>query len=117
MPGRELNVGKGASSTETCHAREREHPGCHDATRLAALGRFQTACGITSALRRSQSWIPAFAGMTRGCIVGRDSCFAAAPSDPFPIYRIKRNRMNIRPQFLGVDFGTSNSTVGVADRA
>ena len=25
--------------------------------------------------------------------------------------------MNIRPQFLGVDFGTSNSTVGVADRA
>src|ERR1700722_2063352 len=55
--------------------------------------------------------------MTRGCIVGRDSCFAAAPSDPFPIYRIKRNRMNIRPQFLGVDFGTSNSTVGVADPA
>src|SRR3984957_10971457 len=55
--------------------------------------------------------------MTRGCIVGRDSCFAAAPSDPFPIYRIKRNRMNIRPQFLGVDFGTSNSTVGVGDRA
>ena len=25
--------------------------------------------------------------------------------------------MNIIPQFLGVDFGTSNSTVGVADRA
>jgi hypothetical protein len=29
-----------ASTTETCHAREREHPGCHDATSLAALRRF-----------------------------------------------------------------------------
>ena len=49
-----------------CHAREREHPEYHDATRLA-LRRFRRLPGLRR--RRfvvSHGRIPAFAGMTHG---------------------------------------------------
>ena len=46
-----------------CHAREREHPEYHDATRLAfaAFGGFRL-----TPLFVVPGWIPAFAGMTHG---------------------------------------------------
>jgi hypothetical protein len=67
-----------ASATETCHAREREHPGCHDATRLAALRRFRRFPGSRRASSCPQGWIPAFAGMTRVGLVVMQHLFRGA---------------------------------------
>jgi hypothetical protein len=54
------------------HAREGEHPECHDA--LATTSVFEFA-----ASRSPHGWIAAFAGMTRVGLVGRDP--AASPAN------------------------------------
>ena len=62
----------GASSRETCHAREREHPDCRDAARLAAcaaLDGFLSGYGSPRPFGVLHVWIPAFAGIqTRGLV-------------------------------------------------
>src|SRR5277367_2711119 len=65
-------------STESCHARKREHPGYQDTIRLAALRR--SARRLMSALRKCpHGWIPAYAGMTRVGLVSREA--ARRPAD------------------------------------
>src|SRR5271170_3654167 len=54
------------------HAREREHPEYHDATRLA-LRRFRRLSGLCRRFVASHGWIPAFAGMTHAGLAGRDA--------------------------------------------
>ena len=63
-----------------CHARERERPEYHDATRLA-LRRFRWFPGLCRRFVVSHGGIPAFAAMTHASLAGRDagSCFEASP--------------------------------------
>ena len=61
----------GPCLTNMCHAREREHPEYHDATRLA-LRRFRRLPGLRRRFVMPHGWIPAFAAIThrrRGIVV------------------------------------------------
>ena len=75
----------GASARETCHAREREHPGCHDAARLAACATLDgfLATAHLDASSCPHGWVPAFAGMTRvgwlvECLLDRERRLASS---------------------------------------
>src|SRR5277367_6633875 len=61
-----------SSRSNMCHAREREHPEYHDATRLA-FRRFRRLPGLFRRFVVSHGWIPAFAGMTHAGLAGRDA--------------------------------------------
>ena len=57
---------------DMCHARERERPEYHDATRFAALRRSRRLPGLHRSFVMSPRLDPAFAGMTRVGLEGGD---------------------------------------------
>jgi len=64
FPDASRGAGMAGGGSDTCHAREREHPEFHNAPRFAALRMSRRLLGLRRRFVVSHGWIPPFAGMT-----------------------------------------------------